>query len=296
MGVFLTGISLDPALIACDRVVEMSAEHEDECQSLKQRVAELELIADRLRGEKERAVESDRLKSAFIATMSHELRTPLNSIIGFTGILLQKISGPLTREQEKQLNLVQHSSRHLLALINDILDISKIEAGELRISFDPVNLHQVVEAAVRVVQPLASQKGLSIRTDLATGPVIISGDQRRIEQIVMNLLSNAVKFTETGMVTVTTRVAGGEVRLSVRDTGVGISQAEIPTLFEPFIQVDTGKSRRTEGTGLGLSISRRLVELHGGSLTVTSTPGAGSEFVVMLPASAGDSPDPGTTR
>ena len=296
MGVFLTGISLDPALIACDRVVDMSTEHEDECQSLKQRVAELELIADRLRGEKERAVESDRLKSAFIATMSHELRTPLNSIIGFTGILLQKISGPLTREQEKQLNLVQHSSRHLLALINDILDISKIEAGELRISFDPVNLHQVVEAAVRVVQPLASQKGLSIRTDLATGPVIISGDQRRIEQIVMNLLSNAVKFTETGMVTVTTRVAGGEVRLSVRDTGVGISQAEIPTLFEPFIQVDTGKSRRTEGTGLGLSISRRLVELHGGSLTVTSTPGAGSEFVVMLPASAGDSPDPGTTR
>ena len=295
MGVFLTGISLDPALIACDRVVE-STEHEDECQSLKQRVAELELIADRLRGEKERAVESDRLKSAFIATMSHELRTPLNSIIGFTGILLQKISGPLTREQEKQLNLVQHSSRHLLALINDILDISKIEAGELRISFDPVNLHQVVEAAVRVVQPLASQKGLSIRTDLATGPIIISGDQRRIEQIVMNLLSNAVKFTETGMVTVTTRVAGGEVRLSVRDTGVGISQAEIPTLFEPFIQVDTGKSRRTEGTGLGLSISRRLVELHGGSLTVTSTPGAGSEFVVMLPASAGDSPDPGTTR
>ena len=202
MGVFLTGISLDPALIACDRVVEMSAEHEDECQSLKQRVAELELIADRLRGEKERAVESDRLKSAFIATMSHELRTPLNSIIGFTGILLQKISGPLTREQEKQLNLVQHSSRHLLALINDILDISKIEAGELRISFDPVNLHQVVEAAVRVVQPLASQKGLSIRTDLATGPVIISGDQRRIEQIVMNLLSNAVKFTDEGYISV----------------------------------------------------------------------------------------------
>lgn len=234
---------------------------------------------------------ADRIKSAFLATMSHELRTPLNSIIGFTGIVLQGMAGPLTDEQDKQLAMVRASARHLLALINDVLDISKIEAGQLDVSHEEFDLGSSIAQVAVTVGPMADAKGLRLETQVADDLGSMVSDQRRIEQILLNLLSNAVKFTEQGVVTLLVEHGDGvgmsaQVVMRVRDTGVGIRADQLGTLFQPFRQLDTGLTRQHDGTGLGLAICRRLAELLGGQVSVTSEPGVGSEFVVTLPCDA----------
>lgn len=234
----------------------------------------------------EAAQAADRLKSAFLASMSHELRTPLNSIIGFTGILLQGLVGPLNAEQQKQLGMVMHSARHLLALINDVLDISKIEAGELRLTSEPFDMRQVIQRAVQTVAPLADKKGLRLSAEVAPEVGCIIGDSRRVEQILLNLLNNAVKFTETGEVRIKCAVTDGQVIVAVQDTGIGIRPEDRDKLFKPFRQIDTGIARRHEGTGLGLSICDRLATMMGGRIGVESEWGAGSTFTLTLPIGA----------
>jgi len=236
-----------------------------------------------LRVAKEAAESADRLKSAFLATMSHELRTPLNSIIGFTGILLQGLAGPLNPEQAKQLSMVKNSARHLLALINDVLDISKIEAGQLDLMLSTFSLPALLERAVNVVRPLAAQKGLALTVQLAPEAASMHSDQRRTEQILLNLLSNAVKFTEHGGVTVSCRLAGDHVVFAVSDTGIGIAEQHLVDIFKPFRQADASLARKHEGTGLGLSICKRLTERLGGAIAVASEPGRGSTFTITLP-------------
>lgn len=242
-----------------------------------------------------RAEAADRLKSSFLATMSHELRTPLNSIIGFTGIVLQGLAGPLSSEQAKQLTMVRGSARHLLELINDVLDISKIEAGQLEVRREPFDLRASVERAVEAIQPLADQKGLTVTTSVPEVLPTMHSDRRRVDQILLNLLTNAVKFTERGSIHVDVR-AGDDVvtadgvpgvRVAVTDTGIGIRPEDLATLFQPFRQLDTGLSRQHEGTGLGLAICRRLARLLGGEVRATSTLGEGSEFSVILPVDPG---------
>lgn len=252
--------------------------------TLEQRIAER---TEELRVALERAEEADRLKSAFLATMSHELRTPLNSIIGFTGILLQKLAGPLNDEQRKQLGMVQNSARHLLALINDVLDLSKIEAGQLDVEAEPFDLRGAIEEAVATVEPMAAAKGLRLEARVEPEVARMVGDRRRVAQVLLNLLNNAVKFTERGGVRLEAcpRQDDGRpsVAVSVADTGIGIAEPELGTLFEPFRQVDTGLTRQHDGTGLGLTICRRLVDLMGGRIDVSSTSGEGSVFTVVLP-------------
>ncbi len=236
---------------------------------------------------KEKAESADRLKSLFLATMSHELRTPLNSIIGFTGIILQGMVGPLNAEQEKQLSMVRTSAQHLLMLINDVLDISKIEAGQMTVGIGPMDLRASVEKVTRIVREMAEKKNLGLDVDVSLEAGIIPSDARRVEQVLLNLVSNAVKFTEKGRVSVRCAVDGGNAVFTVTDTGIGIRAEDMDKIFKPFQQLDTGLSRAYEGTGLGLSISKKLVELLGGRIWAESEPGRGSTFGFSLPREKG---------
>ena len=244
-------------------------------------------ISERKRAEsekemRERAEAADHIKSAFLATMSHELRTPLNSIVGFTGILLQGLAGPLNPEQNKQLDMVRSSARHLLALVNDVLDISKIEAGQFEVELAPFDIRESIDKAVSLVGPQAAAKKLDLRIQIAPDLRLVAGDARRFGQILINLLSNAVKFTDRGGVTLSAD-ASDAVRVRITDTGIGIRAGDIPLLFQPFRQIESGLARTHEGTGLGLAICRRLAELMGGGIAVESEWGKGSTFTVMLP-------------
>lgn len=246
-------------------------------------VTEERQAAESLRRAMEKAREADRIKSAFLATMSHELRTPLNSIIGFTGILLQELAGPLNDEQHKQLHMVQNSSRHLLSLINDVLDISRIEAGQLELSPSPFDLRASIEKTIALVAPMAEQKKLELAVTMDGEVGEIVTDQRRLEQVLINLLNNAIKFTEQGRVSLDCRPRGNGYRFHIIDTGIGIHRHEVQRIFQPFHQLETGLARTHEGTGLGLAICKRLVARMGGSITVESRPGQGSTFTVDLP-------------
>jgi PAS domain S-box-containing protein len=251
---------------------------------VEERTAELAVAKDR-------AEAADLIKSAFLATMSHELRTPLNSIIGFTGTVLQGLAGPLNDEQRKQLEMVRDSARHLLALINDVLDISKIEAGQLEVSHEPFDLRASVMKIAGIVKPMADKKGLELRVSIAPEIDSLVSDPRRVEQVLLNLLNNAIKFTEHGAVSLTAEIAASgseaqdsEIHIAVTDTGIGIKAEDLGMLFQPFRQIDSGISRQHEGTGLGLAICQRLAELLGGRVEAASEWGRGSTFTLVLPA------------
>lgn len=252
---------------------------------LELRVAErtAELVKAR-----DRAEAADRLKSAFLASMSHELRTPLNSIIGFTGILLQGLPGPLNPEQNKQLEMVRTSSRHLLSLINDVLDLSKIEAGQMTAERESFSMSRSVETVVKALRPLAREKGLALEVwvDPAVGEIV--GDRRKTEQILMNLGSNAIKFTHKGSVRVDCRIDGPDLVTSVTDTGIGIKPEDMGKLFEMFQQIPEGQPRSGGGTGLGLAICKKLLGIQGGRIWVQSQYGVGSVFSFALPLGQGD--------
>lgn len=267
---------------------EMEQRISERTLSLQETNARLNTALEDLAAAKQRAEAADQLKSAFLATMSHELRTPLNSIIGFTGILLQQLGGPINDEQRKQLGMVNNSASHLLSLISDILDISKIESGQLVVARELFGLHASIDKVVQSVQPLADKKRLQIITDMPYGVGAVMADERRVEQVLLNLLSNAVKFTETGEIRVVARQEGGCYVTTVSDTGIGIGETERKKLFVPFRQIDTGLSRKYEGTGLGLSISKRLVEMMGGTIWCESVVGKGSTFGFTLPVAPVD--------
>lgn len=254
----------------------LRAAHDTLEANVAERTAALEVAYRQLK-------EVDRLKSEFLATMSHELRTPLNSIIGFTGILLQGLPGPLNEEQHKQLSMVYASGKHLLGLISDLLDLSRIESGKVEVERKPVKLEEVVTEVCNTVGPLARQKKLRLKTEFLTPLPLITSDRKRIFQVLLNLVGNAVKFTDQGEVEITGVQQNGYVKLTVSDTGIGIKPENFPMLFEAFRQVDGSSQRRYEGAGLGLHLSKRLVELLGGEIEAESEYGRGSQFSFTLP-------------
>jgi signal transduction histidine kinase len=226
--------------------------------------------------------ERSRHKSEFLAGMSHELRTPLNAIIGFSEVLLAGMAGDLTAKQAEYIDDILSSGQHLLALINDVLDLSKVEAGRMELEVTSVSLPALIESTMRVMRERASRGGigLSVEIDSDIGP--IEGDERKLKQVLVNLFSNAVKFTPVGgRVAVIARCDGDALTIAVRDTGVGIPPEEQQRIFEEFRQAGGGATR--EGTGLGLALARRFVELHGGAIGVESRPGAGSTFTIVIP-------------
>ncbi|MDP9275270.1 MAG: GAF domain-containing protein, partial [Chloroflexota bacterium] len=235
--------------------------------------------------EKSRQLEvASRHKSEFLATMSHELRTPLNAIIGFSEVLLEKIFGPLNPKQDEYLADVLSSGRHLLTLINDILDLSKIEAGRMDLEQGTFSLRTALENGVTMVRERASRHDIRLGLDVGAELESVSGDERKVKQVIYNLLSNAVKFTpDGGRVDVSAAREDGHVRVVVRDTGIGIAPNDQERIFEEFSQVGRDPERSREGTGLGLTLSKRFVELHGGRITVESAPGKGSAFTFTLP-------------
>jgi signal transduction histidine kinase/uncharacterized protein YdeI (YjbR/CyaY-like superfamily) len=222
-------------------------------------------------------------KSQFLANMSHELRTPLNAILGYAELLVDGIYGALPEKAQGVLERVQNNGKHLLALINDVLDLSKIEAGQLTLTLEAYNLPDVVRSVVTATEPLASAKGLkfavSIEEPLPTG----RGDARRLAQVLLNLVGNAIKFTDEGEVEIRAMAERGQFVLSVRDTGPGIADADQDRIFGEFQQIDNADTRKKGGTGLGLAISKRMVEMQGGMITVESELGRGSTFRVVLP-------------
>ena len=250
---------------------------------VEQRTAMLREANEDLAKAVEHAQAADRAKSAFLSAMSHELRTPLNSVIGFTGALLGGLAGALQPQQEEPLRIVQRNGRHLLDLINDVLDLSKIEAAEMRMATQSFDLVQTLREAMESLAPAATTKGLALGHAFAVDTLPISGDRRRVVQILLNLLSNAVKFTETGTVTLSLALEGAQARIAVQDTGPGIPAQDLPRLFREFEQLDAGLARRNEGTGLGLALSRRLAQLMNGDIVVESQPGRGSTFTFLLP-------------
>ncbi len=229
---------------------------------------------------------ASRHKSEFLANMSHELRTPLNAIIGFSQVLREQLFGGVNPKQAEYLDDILTSANHLLALINDVLDLSKVEAGQVELDVAPFSLHEALERGVAMVRERATRQGVQVALHANGGPDVLTGDERRIRQVIFNLLSNAVKFTPTGgAVDVVALQVNGEVRVSVADTGPGIAAEDLDRIFEEFQQTEAG-TRHAEGTGLGLALSKRFVELHGGRIWCDSEVGRGSTFVFTLPVTA----------
>ena len=281
--------------------IELEARVEERTAELKKANRNLEQMIEDLARAKNLAEAASKTKSDFLANMSHELRTPLNHIIGFTELVLDKDFGDLNEVQQEYLNDVLQSSKHLLSLINDILDLSKVESGKLNLELSEIYLNKLIEASINMVKEQSMKRNLALSMDSKELPERINADERKIKQILFNLLSNAVKFTPDGgsVKIYAEKVNGLEedkkgkpekglknmIKISVSDTGIGIADNDLDRIFNPFEQVETSTSRKYQGTGLGLSLTRRLVELHGGKIWAESQgKDCGSTISFILPA------------
>lgn len=272
-----------PADLVIIRNINERKKAEEEIRKLNETLEQR--VADRTRelaAANECLIELDRMKSMFMASMSHELRTPLNSIVGFTGLLLMRMSGDLNEEQTRQLAMVKNSASHLLNLINDILDISKIEANRVELVIESFPIEEVVHETIKAVTPQAKIKNLNL-TAKVPERLILESDKRRVRQVLMNLLSNAIKFSDKGDVGVEVFTDEKELTFHVSDGGIGIRQEDMNKLFNPFGQIDMSSTKQYEGTGLGLYLCKKILTLLGGTISVKSEYGHGSRFTFTLP-------------
>ncbi len=264
---------------------QLLIEFDDRFDTLVLSIHEMNAAKEDAEQARKRAEDADRAKTQFLAHMSHELRTPMNAIIGYDEIMLGGMAGTFTPKQTDLLARIQQNSRRLLVLINDVLDLSKIESGSVELFLGMMSPRKVVAESVESLQSLAQEKGIYLSVDFSDAlPEIVMGDSRKIQQILVNLVSNAIKFTDTGGVVVRTEALDSiHWQVSVQDTGIGIPEDSLALIFEPFRQVDSSETRKYKGTGLGLAISKRLTERMGGTIEVRTSLGKGSTFVVSLP-------------
>ncbi len=262
-----------------------NAKNEGRLKSLKNELAQTK---QKLLKAKNQLYEAERLQSEFLATVSHELRTPLNSILGFAKLLLNQTVGPLNQIQHTDVSFIFDSAQHLLSLVNDILDLSKIKAGKIRLDMEWLNVEEIIVGVMASTYILIDNKPIDLKEKIQPKLPKIYVDRGRIRQVVLNILSNAAKFTDQGAITMriskTTKNEQDFVCFSITDTGIGIAQADMSKVFEAFRQIDSSVARRAEGTGLGMPISYRLIQLHGGELGVESKVGQGSIFYFTIPA------------
>lgn len=274
-----------------DEIGELASSFDRMIVDLRDSRIQLEKRTNELELRRQEAEAANKSKSDFLANMSHELRTPLNAIIGFSELMVRGMVGPLAETQKEYLSDILHSGRHLLSLINDILDLARIEAGKMECEPSEFNLADLVDRSLVLFHEKVLKHGIQLGVDVDREMPPVQGDERKIKQVIFNLFSNAVKFTpDGGSVTIRTRTVneGGVAyaEVAVADNGIGISSADQKRLFQPFMQVDPQLTKKYEGTGLGLAISKNLVELHQGSLVVESRPGQGSTFTVKIPLRA----------
>jgi signal transduction histidine kinase len=250
-------------------------------------------LFDEIQEKSRQLAEASQHKSQFLANMSHELRTPLNAILGYTELLIDKVYGDTPEKMQDVLQRIQGNGRHLLGLINDVLDLSKIEAGQLILALGDYSLKNVVHTVFSAAEPLAEAKQIALKVEVPSDLPPGYGDERRLTQVVLNLVGNAIKFTDVGEVIVKAAKVNESFEVTVRDTGPGICETDRPKLFQEFQQADNAITRKKGGTGLGLAISKRIVELHGGKIWVESAPGRGSTFSFKLPATVEQQARPG---
>jgi len=267
--------------------LQQMAQHATSVLEKARHDAEREAFLDRLSVSNSELERANRLKSQFLARMSHELRTPLSAIIGFSDLLLEGASGDLAREQREDVREIASAGRVLLDVINDILDLSRIEAGRMRLDLEPLRLGSLLADVASALRPLAREKALELRVAIVGGDTLVMADPLRVRQVVTNLVSNALKFTERGGVVIRLLALPSEVEVSVLDSGIGIPAEALSSVFDEFAQVDSRAGRAFPGSGLGLSIAQRLVHLHGGSIGVDSEVGVGSRFWFRLPVATG---------
>lgn len=285
----LEGPVLDQALDRLDRVVDEAihrfsdAYQELHLEEIRRKTEELADAHRKLQEQYREVAEAARIKSQFFANMSHELRSPLNSVIGYAELLLDGIDGPVTEAQRADLEKIRSGARYLLKLINNILDMTRIEAGRMEVEIRPFELELVLREAVDTVAPLAYRKGLDLRVEVEPGLGPVRSDEEKVKQVAINLLANAVKFTERGAIVCRARREGGGVRVEVEDTGAGVAPEDRDRIFTKFYQADASHGRGHRGTGLGLPLSRMLVELLGGRMGLESELGRGSLFWFWIP-------------
>jgi signal transduction histidine kinase len=240
-------------------------------------------LFDEIQEKSRQLAEASQHKSQFLANMSHELRTPLNAILGYTELITDGVYGVPPEKMEAVLRRVESNGKHLLGLINAVLDLSKIEAGQLTLDLGDYSLQDVARTAFGAVEALAADKKIAFKVEVAPNMPRGHGDERRLTQVLLNLVGNAIKFTDAGEVVIKASASNGSFSLSVRDTGPGISEADQAKLFQEFQQADNSITRKKGGTGLGLAISKRIIEMHGGRIWVESVVGQGSTFSFILP-------------
>ncbi len=268
---------------AFEQLTQVLAQREAQRQECYTQVARQAQQTQALAAQHRAAETASQAKSRFLAMISHELRTPLNSILGLSALLSRQVVGPLNAKQAEYLNYIASSGDHLLSIISDILDLSKVESGQEQLRLTEVLLAELCHSCLAMVQPRADEKGIALTAHIAPDVITCRADERRLRQMLLNLLSNAIKFTPQGQVTLTVQRRDGLIEFRVEDTGIGIPKDQLEQIFRPFTQIDCDFNRQYEGAGLGLALTRQLAQLHGGHLQVESAIDCGSQFSLYLP-------------